>query len=39
MVLCPFVDYMNHAPNGHGCEVKQSGRGYEVVAERDYGKW
>jgi len=39
MVLCPFVDYMNHGPTGSGCEVKQSGRGYEVIAERDYGKW
>lgn len=39
MVLCPFVDYMNHGPTGSGCEVRQSGRGYEVVAGRDYGKW
>jgi hypothetical protein len=38
MVLCPFVDYMNHGPTGSGCEVKQTGRGYEVVAERDYSK-
>jgi len=39
MVLCPFVDYMNHGPTGSGCEVKQSSKGYEVVAARDYGKW
>lgn len=39
MVLCPFVDYMNHGPTGSGCEVMQTGKGYEVVAERDYGEW
>jgi hypothetical protein len=38
MVLCPFVDYMNHGPTGSGVTVMQSSKGYEVVAERDYGK-
>lgn len=38
MVLCPFIDYMNHAPTGKGCHVRQSDEGYEVVAQRDYGK-
>lgn len=38
MVLCPFVDYMNHGPTGSGCSVTQSARGYEVFAERDYGE-
>jgi len=38
MVLCPFVDYMNHAPSGSTVAVMQSGKGYEVVAERDYGE-
>lgn len=39
MVLCPFVDYMNHGPTGSGCRVLQTGRGYEVWSERDYGEW
>lgn len=38
MVLCPFVDYMNHAPSGSTVNVMQNSKGYEVVAERDYGK-
>lgn len=38
MVLCPFVDYMNHGPTGSGVEVTQTSKGYQVVAERDYGK-
>lgn len=38
MVLCPFVDYMNHGPTGSGCTVRQTSEGYEVIAERDYGK-
>lgn len=38
MVLCPFVDYMNHGPTGSGVTVTQTSKGYEVVAERDYGK-
>jgi hypothetical protein len=38
MVLCPFVDYMNHAPSGSTVTVMQNSKGYEVVAERDYGK-
>jgi hypothetical protein len=38
MVLCPFVDYMNHGPTGSGVTVMQTSKGYEVIAERDYGK-
>lgn len=38
MVLCPFIDYMNHAPTGGGCLVRQDEYGYEVVAQRGYGK-
>lgn len=38
MVLCPFVDYMNHAPSGSTITVMQNSKGYEVVADRDYGK-
>jgi hypothetical protein len=38
MVMCPFIDYMNHGPTGSGCMVTQSSDGYEVAAERDYGK-
>ena len=37
MVLCPFIDYMNHGPTGAGCIVQQSPKGYEVIADRDYG--
>ncbi|KAK3696763.1 hypothetical protein LTR37_017787 [Vermiconidia calcicola] len=36
MVMCPFIDYMNHGPSGSGCNVSQSPKGYEVVADRDY---
>ena len=39
MVLCPFVDYLNHAPTGEGCLVMQGPEGYEVVAGRDYGEF
>ena len=38
MVLCPFLDYMNHGPTGTGCNVYQAPQGYEVVADRDYGE-
>ncbi len=38
MVMCPFIDYMNHGPSGSGCSVEQSGEGYKVRADRDYGK-
>ena len=41
MVMCPFIDYMNHAPSGDeggACKVFQTAGGYEVLAERDYGK-
>jgi len=38
MVMCPFIDYMNHGPTGTSCNVSQTQTGYEVVAERDYGK-
>lgn len=38
MVLCPFIDYMNHAASGGTVNVKQNAKGYEVIADRDYGK-
>lgn len=37
MVLCPFLDYMNHGPSGTGVNVRQTAKGYEVTADRDYG--
>lgn len=37
-VMCPFMDYLNHGPSGTGIEVKQTSRGYEAVADRDYGR-
>ncbi|KXT04762.1 hypothetical protein AC578_9747 [Pseudocercospora eumusae] len=36
MVLCPFIDYMNHGPSGTGVNVRQTAKGYEVTANRDY---
>ena len=39
MVMCPFIDYMNHGPTGTTCNVFQTPQGYEVLADRDYGKW
>ncbi|KAF2723673.1 SET domain-containing protein [Polychaeton citri CBS 116435] len=36
MVLCPFIDYLNHGPTGTGCEVLQTPKGFEVVPDRDY---
>ena len=38
MVLCPFIDYLNHAPTGSSCNVTMTNKGYEVVANRNYGK-
>lgn len=38
MVLCPWIDYMNHGPSGTTVNVRQLSNGYEVVADRDYGK-
>ena len=38
MVMCPFIDYINHGPSGTTCRVKQTAKGYEVVADRNYGK-
>lgn len=38
MVMCPFIDYINHGPTGSGCEVTQNTQGYKVVADRDYCK-
>lgn len=38
MVLCPFIDYMNHGPTGTTCQVTTDQHGYEVHADRDYGK-
>lgn len=39
MVMCPFIDYMNHGPTGTTCHVTVDQRGYEVHADRDYGKY
>ncbi|KAK4543363.1 hypothetical protein LTR36_005506 [Oleoguttula mirabilis] len=36
MVMCPFIDYMNHGPSGTTCNVFQGPQGYEVLADRDY---
>ncbi|CAK3778208.1 Ribosomal lysine N-methyltransferase set11 [Lecanosticta acicola] len=37
MVLCPFVDYMNHGASGQDTvNVRQTPKGYEVTADRDY---
>jgi hypothetical protein len=38
MVLCPFIDYMNHGPSDTTCNVFQRPTGYEVVADRQYCK-
>ena len=38
MVLCPFIDYMNHAPTDSACKVVMTDKGYKVVADRNYGK-
>lgn len=38
MVMCPFLDYMNHCPNGKGCTVQVSTAGYELRADREYSK-
>lgn len=38
MVMCPFIDYINHGPTGTTCRVRQTAKGYEVTADRDYGK-
>jgi len=38
MVMCPFIDYLNHGPSGTTCEVFEREGGYEVIADRDYGK-
>lgn len=39
MVLCPFIDYMNHGASGQGTvNVRQTPRGYEITADRDYGE-
>ncbi|KAK0256642.1 hypothetical protein LTS16_006628 [Friedmanniomyces endolithicus] len=39
MVMCPFIDYINHAPSGSACNVFERANGYEVVADRDYGEF
>ncbi|KAK0937934.1 hypothetical protein LTR29_010499 [Friedmanniomyces endolithicus] len=36
MVMCPFIDYINHAPSGSACNVFERANGYEVTADRDY---
>lgn len=38
MVMCPFIDYINHGPTGTTCRVRQTAKGYEVAANRNYGK-
>ena len=38
MVMCPFIDYINHSPTGSSCHVSQTAKGYEVEANRNYGK-
>lgn len=38
MVLCPFIDLINHGPSTKTCQVFQSPEGYQVVADRDYGE-
>ncbi|KAF2220257.1 hypothetical protein BDZ85DRAFT_303517 [Elsinoe ampelina] len=38
MVMCPFLDYMNHCPSGEGCGVSMSEDGYTLTANRDYGR-
>ena len=38
MVMCPFIDYLNHGPSGTTCNVIQGPRGYEMTADRDYGE-
>ena len=35
MVLCPFVDYFNHAD--HGCDVAFDETGFTVTSNRSYG--
>ena len=35
MVLCPFIDYFNHAD--HGCEVSFDATGFTVTSDRIYG--
>ncbi|KAI5209307.1 hypothetical protein AUEXF2481DRAFT_3484 [Aureobasidium subglaciale EXF-2481] len=36
MIMNPALDYMNHCPNGQGCEVTMSTKGYELRANRNY---
>ncbi|TIA23154.1 SET domain-containing protein [Aureobasidium pullulans] len=36
MIMNPALDYMNHCPNGQGCQVTMSQDGYELRANRDY---
>ena len=38
MVMCPFIDYINHGPTGSSCRVSQTAKGYEVTADRNYGE-
>lgn len=38
MVMCPFIDYMNHSPSGGSCNISQGHSGYAVKADRKYGK-
>ena len=34
MILCPYIDYFNHADSG--CRVQYDDGGYSVTADRDY---
>ncbi|PSK34895.1 hypothetical protein B9Z65_1478 [Elsinoe australis] len=36
MVMCPFLDYMNHCPSETGCTVKVNNSGFTLIANRDY---
>ncbi len=38
MVMCPFIDYLNHGPTGSSARVTMNEKGYYVTAERDYGR-
>lgn len=38
MVMCPFIDYINHGPTGSTCRVIQGDKGYEVTATRNHGR-
>jgi hypothetical protein len=39
MVLCPFIDYFNHGPEGTGVIVRQTPKGYEVWTNMQYSEF